>query len=144
MKEPATLCCRAVTRATGRCTVTVFESHAHYDDWRVTHETGLKAACRAGNLRGQAIKCCSLGSLYVFERHNDDALRQLTMAHEQFRKLGIGTGCPRAAQPCLPERGERQSRTHASPVGGNTSHSRRAWRPDRGSPCHAEHGPGPS
>jgi len=67
--------------------VTVFESHAQYDDWHTAQETALKAACRAGDLRCEAIMRYSLGSLCMFERLNDDAVLQLTMADELFKKL---------------------------------------------------------
>ena len=68
-------------------TVTIFEAHAHYDDWRRTHETALKAACQAGDGPGEAAMRYSLGSLYMFERLPDEASRQLSQALSLYRKL---------------------------------------------------------
>jgi DNA-binding SARP family transcriptional activator/tetratricopeptide (TPR) repeat protein len=69
-------------------TVTLFESHAHYDDWRDTHEIALMATCRAGDRRGEATMRYSLGSLYMFERQTEEAARQLNQALTLYRQLG--------------------------------------------------------
>ncbi len=75
-----------------QCTVTLFESHAYYDDWHITHETALKAACRAGDRRGEATMRYSLGSLYMFQRQSEEAARQLTRAHALYQQLGDRLG----------------------------------------------------
>lgn len=48
-------------------TVAIFEAYCYFDDWRETHEVALKAACRAGDLCGEAAMRYSLGSLHMFE-----------------------------------------------------------------------------
>jgi len=78
------------------CAVTVFESHSHFDDWHITHETALKAACRAGDHLGEAAMRYSLGSLYMFERQADEAITQLTRAHALFKQLGNQHGIAHA------------------------------------------------
>lgn len=68
--------------------VTLFESHSYYSDWRTTHETALKAACRHGDTRGEAVMRYSLGSLYLFQRDANLALRQFEQAGKLFEQLG--------------------------------------------------------
>jgi DNA-binding SARP family transcriptional activator/tetratricopeptide (TPR) repeat protein len=68
--------------------VTFFEAHEHYDDWRRTHEAALKASCQSGDLLGEATMRYSLGSLYMFERRGDEASRQLSQAFSLYNKLG--------------------------------------------------------
>lgn len=68
--------------------VTLFESHAHYEDWRLTHEAALKAACRAGDLLGEAAMRSSLGSLYMSKRQTEEAGRQFAQALALWRQLG--------------------------------------------------------
>jgi DNA-binding SARP family transcriptional activator/tetratricopeptide (TPR) repeat protein len=69
-------------------TVALFEAHAYYNDWRETHETALKAACRAGDRWGEAAMRYSLGSLYMFEQQPKQAARQLTQSLALYQKLG--------------------------------------------------------
>jgi len=68
-------------------TVTLFEAHTHFTDWRETHETALTAACRAGDIKGEAVMRYSLGSLYMFKQQTELAVRQFTQAHNLFTKL---------------------------------------------------------
>jgi tetratricopeptide (TPR) repeat protein len=68
--------------------VTLFESHSDYADWRTTHETALKVACRHGDSRGEAVMRYSLGSLYLFQRVTALASRQFEQASMLFNRLG--------------------------------------------------------
>jgi DNA-binding SARP family transcriptional activator/tetratricopeptide (TPR) repeat protein len=69
-------------------TVALFESRAYFGDWRETHETALKAVCRAGDRWGEAAMRYSLGSLDMFERHHDQADRQLSRSLALHQQLG--------------------------------------------------------
>ncbi|MBC3839643.1 tetratricopeptide repeat protein [Streptacidiphilus sp. 4-A2] len=69
-------------------TVALYEARCYFEDWRQTHEAALKAACRNGDERGEAAMRYSLGSLYLFEQRNEQALRQFTLAIELYRWLG--------------------------------------------------------
>jgi DNA-binding SARP family transcriptional activator/tetratricopeptide (TPR) repeat protein len=68
--------------------VPLFESHANFADWRTTHETALKASCRAGDRWGEAAMRYSLGSLYLFEQRNEQAARQLALSDALYQELG--------------------------------------------------------
>jgi DNA-binding SARP family transcriptional activator/tetratricopeptide (TPR) repeat protein len=67
--------------------VALFESRAYFGDWRETHETALKAACRAGDRWGEAAMRYSLGSLDMFERQNERAERQLSRSLALYQQL---------------------------------------------------------
>jgi len=68
--------------------VALFEAHAYYNDWRETHETALKAACRACDRWGEAAMRYSLGSLYMFEQQPKQAARQLAQSRALYEQLG--------------------------------------------------------
>jgi DNA-binding SARP family transcriptional activator/tetratricopeptide (TPR) repeat protein len=68
--------------------VTLFEAHSYFGNWRETHEIALKAACRAGDRHGEAAMRYSLGSLHMFEQSTDPAMRQFERAHALYRELG--------------------------------------------------------
>ncbi|PWI44839.1 BTAD domain-containing putative transcriptional regulator [Streptomyces sp. ICBB 8177] len=67
--------------------VTLFEANSYFDDWRDTHEVALKAACRAGDRRGEAAMRYSLGSLHSFEHASDRAMRQFEQAYALYRRM---------------------------------------------------------
>ncbi|MEU6171983.1 BTAD domain-containing putative transcriptional regulator [Streptantibioticus parmotrematis] len=67
--------------------VTLFEANSYFDDWRDTHEVALKAACRAGDRRGEAAMRYSLGSLHSFEHATDRAMRQFEQAYTLYRRM---------------------------------------------------------
>ncbi|WP_182606116.1 AfsR/SARP family transcriptional regulator [Streptomyces alkaliphilus] len=68
--------------------VTLFEAHCYFDDWRETHEVALKAACRAGDERGEAAMRYSLGSLHMFEQSTVPARRQFDQAYTLYERSG--------------------------------------------------------
>jgi DNA-binding SARP family transcriptional activator len=72
--------------------VTIFEAHCYFDDWRETHEVALKAACRAGDLHGEAAMRYSLGSLHMFEQSSAPAKRQFDQAYALYEQLGDDHG----------------------------------------------------
>lgn len=72
--------------------VTIFEAHCYFDDWRETHEVALKAACRAGDLHGEAAMRYSLGSLHMFEQSAAPAKRQFDQAYALYEQLGDDHG----------------------------------------------------
>jgi DNA-binding SARP family transcriptional activator/tetratricopeptide (TPR) repeat protein len=67
--------------------VTLFETCSYFRDWRETHEVALEAACRAGDLRGEAAMRYSLGSLYMFEQRNSLAAEQFAQARQIYACL---------------------------------------------------------
>lgn len=70
------------------CAVTLFEARAYFSDWRETHEIALRAACRAGDLRGEAAMRYSLGSLHLFQQQSGQAMRQFERAWRLYKELG--------------------------------------------------------
>lgn len=66
--------------------VTLFESGARADDWRVTHEWALEAVRSAGNHRGEAALLCSLGTLELASRL-DVGLTYFEQALKIFEEL---------------------------------------------------------
>lgn len=72
--------------------VTLFEAHCYFDDWRETHEVALKASCRAGDAHGEAAMRYSLGSLHMFEQSSGPARRQFDQAHALYEQLGDDHG----------------------------------------------------
>ncbi len=65
--------------------VTLFETHSHFDDWRATHEVALAAARREQDQLGEALMLYSMGELHAFEQrftdagsHYAEAMRMLT------------------------------------------------------------------
>jgi DNA-binding SARP family transcriptional activator/tetratricopeptide (TPR) repeat protein len=68
--------------------VTLFEAHTYLNDWRDTHEVALEAACRAGDVRGEAVVRYSLGSLFMFEHSVTEATAQFEQARVLFERLG--------------------------------------------------------
>ncbi|MEW2520825.1 AfsR/SARP family transcriptional regulator [Actinacidiphila alni] len=68
--------------------VTLFEAHSYFGNWRETHEIALKASCRAGDRHGEAAMRYSLGSLHMFEQSTDPAMRQFERAHALYLELG--------------------------------------------------------
>lgn len=69
-------------------TVALFEAHSYLADWQTSHETALRAACRANDARGEATMRYSLGSLYMFQQQNELAARQFDRAAELYEALG--------------------------------------------------------
>jgi len=70
-------------------TVTLFEAHSHFDDWRLTHDVALAAVRRAGNRLGEAAMLYSLGALAVAEYRLADATSSLLAAGSLFTELGV-------------------------------------------------------
>jgi DNA-binding SARP family transcriptional activator/tetratricopeptide (TPR) repeat protein len=66
--------------------VALFESHSYFTDWRDTHEAALKAACRAGDRRGEAVMRYSLGSLHMFRQQPELADEEFARAHALFEE----------------------------------------------------------
>jgi DNA-binding SARP family transcriptional activator/tetratricopeptide (TPR) repeat protein len=67
--------------------VTLFESRSYFNDWRETHEIALAAACRSGDVPGEAAMRYSLGSLHMFAQQHAAAERQLSLAHAIYEGL---------------------------------------------------------
>ncbi len=78
--------------------VTLFEAHAHYDDWRETHRIALTAARRGGDRLGEAVTLYSIGSLHAFERQYDEAERYLGEALGMLVELECGQGIAMAGR----------------------------------------------
>ncbi len=72
--------------------VTLFEAHAHLDEWRETHAVALDAARLAGNRMGEAVVRYSQGSLALVEQRLDDADRELTQSLPLFTDLDSTRG----------------------------------------------------
>jgi DNA-binding SARP family transcriptional activator len=72
--------------------VTLFESHSHLTDWRESHETALKAACRLGDRRGEATMRYSLGSLYMFRQQPEQAASEFASALKLFEEQAESYG----------------------------------------------------
>lgn len=72
--------------------VVLFEAHALFDDWRVTHDLGLAAARRDRDRLGEAVMVYSLGSLHMFEQRFADAADCLDTALATFTELGNDEG----------------------------------------------------
>jgi DNA-binding SARP family transcriptional activator/tetratricopeptide (TPR) repeat protein len=71
---------------------TYFDRHGHWYDAAASHEEGLKAAQRLGDLRAQAIIRCCLGcSYWRLDRHGA-AREQLRQALELYQVLGDQAG----------------------------------------------------
>ncbi|WP_101790924.1 AfsR/SARP family transcriptional regulator [Nonomuraea indica] len=68
--------------------VPLFESQAYFSDWRSTHEVALEAACRAGDVRGEAAMRYSLGSLHLVQRESAEAAAQFERAIRLYDHLG--------------------------------------------------------
>lgn len=69
-------------------TVNLFEVRGYVDDWRETAELSHAVATRAGNRTGMAAMLYSLGSLHVFQKQLDDAVRLFAQALEIFEAEG--------------------------------------------------------
>ncbi|MFI6004234.1 BTAD domain-containing putative transcriptional regulator [Streptomyces sp. NPDC051366] len=67
--------------------VTLFEVRLYHDDWKESHEKALELVLRKGNVRGEAATRCSLGSLYLSQRHVERALPFLEKALALFEEL---------------------------------------------------------
>ncbi|MFD6189260.1 BTAD domain-containing putative transcriptional regulator [Streptomyces sp. NPDC060275] len=67
--------------------VTLFEVRQHHDDWRRSHEAALDVVLENGNVRGEAATRCSLGSLYLSQRHTERALPFLEKSLALFEEL---------------------------------------------------------
>jgi DNA-binding SARP family transcriptional activator len=67
--------------------VTVFEAHSHFDDWRDTNDIALAACQRAGNRRGEAAMLYSLGSLSLVRQRLTEATERLNTALCIFTEL---------------------------------------------------------
>jgi DNA-binding SARP family transcriptional activator/tetratricopeptide (TPR) repeat protein len=72
--------------------VTLFEAHAHFDDWRGTHDMALAAARRGQDRLGEAVTLYSIGSLHVFEQHFPEAEQLLAAALPMFAELDCPQG----------------------------------------------------
>ncbi|RJK98199.1 SARP family transcriptional regulator [Vallicoccus soli] len=67
--------------------VTLFEAHAHFDEWRETHEVALAAARAAGDELGEAAVRASLAALRVAVQQLGPAQEELTASLATFRAL---------------------------------------------------------
>jgi DNA-binding SARP family transcriptional activator/tetratricopeptide (TPR) repeat protein len=67
--------------------VTIFEAHSHFDDWRKTHEIALAACRRAGNRRGEAAMLYSLGALSLVRQRFTEATSRLDQALAIFTEI---------------------------------------------------------
>lgn len=72
--------------------VTLFEAHAHFDDWRETHSVALAAARRADDRLGEAVMLYSTGSLHIFDQQFHRAGALLSGALDIFVELGHHQG----------------------------------------------------
>jgi len=70
------------------CAATLFEARSYFTDWHETHETALKAVCKAGHRKGEAAVRYSLGSAHMFEQQNDEAMRHFKLAAALYEQLG--------------------------------------------------------
>jgi DNA-binding SARP family transcriptional activator/predicted negative regulator of RcsB-dependent stress response len=68
--------------------VTLFEAHSYFDDWRTTHEIALAESRRTGNRRGEAAMLHSLGALRLFEQRFAEAGGYLRPAELLFAEVG--------------------------------------------------------
>lgn len=68
--------------------VPLFESQSYFSNWRSTHETALMAACRAGDVQGEAAMRYSLGSLHLVQRESAEAAAQFERAIRLYEHLG--------------------------------------------------------
>lgn len=72
--------------------VALFEVHAHFADWRQTHEIALAAARRERDRLGEAVVLYSMGSLHMFEQQFTDAERYYAEAMCGFIALDCAQG----------------------------------------------------
>ena len=94
-----------------------FTTRWHLDDWERTHELALRAAVRAGDLRGQAYMLRGLGQLTIERDDFDTALGRFTGAlalserhpelpEDPYARIGVGyvhqlVGRPEEALRCF-------------------------------------------
>ncbi len=69
-----------------------FELRADFGDWITTHETGLEAARRAGDLAGQAWLRSSLGAALVLLERPAEAIIHLRQASALHKQVGQNEG----------------------------------------------------
>ena len=69
-----------------------FDRHGHWYDAASSHQEGLKAAQRLGDLQAQAIICCCLARAYCRLDRHDAAREQLRRAIEFYQVLGDQAG----------------------------------------------------
>jgi DNA-binding SARP family transcriptional activator/tetratricopeptide (TPR) repeat protein len=69
-----------------------FDRHGHWYDATASHEEGLKAAQRLGDLRAQAIIRCCLARAYCRLERHDAAREQLRQALEHYEVVGDNLG----------------------------------------------------
>lgn len=69
-----------------------FDRHGHWYDAASSHQEGLKAAQRLGDLQAQAIICCCLARAYCRLDRHDAAREQLRRALELYQVLGDQAG----------------------------------------------------
>jgi tetratricopeptide (TPR) repeat protein len=65
-----------------------FEVRAHYDDWKVTHESVLKHLHDSRYDLGEATLTRSLGKLYYFQHDWEEAVNHYHSASQSFLRLG--------------------------------------------------------
>ena len=70
----------------------LFETRAHFDDWRETSDVALQAARQAHDLRGQAVTLHSRGTLQSQQQRFDAARRDLDAAAQLFQDIGDDQG----------------------------------------------------
>ena len=94
---------------------TYFDRHGHWYDAAASHEEGLRAAQRLGDLRAQAIICCCLGRAYCRLDRHDAAREQLRQALELYQVLGdqAGQGHAHRILAWVLERQSRRRSAHA-------------------------------
>jgi len=69
-----------------------FERRGHFGDWITTHETGLEAARRAGDLAGQAWLLSTLGAALVLLEHPAEGISYLQQASALHEEVGQDEG----------------------------------------------------
>ena len=70
----------------------LFETRAHFDDWRETNTVALQAARQAHDVRGQAATLHSRGTLQSQQQQFDAARRDLDAAAQLFQDIGDDQG----------------------------------------------------
>ncbi|MGW1894601.1 BTAD domain-containing putative transcriptional regulator [Streptomyces sp. NPDC002004] len=69
------------------CSVVLFETRSHHDDWRYVSERALEATQKAGNRRGEAAMCFELASVEMFQQRFDLAVPLFRSALRLFDRV---------------------------------------------------------
>lgn len=62
-------------------------NRAYFDDWRDTHEVALRAARKAGDVRGQAVMLYSLSALHIAQQRYEQSRRDSNAALRLFQGI---------------------------------------------------------